>query len=168
MKHVTALHPLVFARRGRRGGLPLPLALLPYAVFAASFLPFLSSLRVIRDNVLLYGTGLTGARGQRPGGLRPTCSRRGRAGRYLFFGLCLAFVAVAAIELGRRLPLRARLPSRFRSRRSPARRASRRSTWCGRSRSGASIPSVGYVLFTTLGAGFMVSEAETRRRCPSP
>ncbi len=57
VKHVAALHPPLFRRRpGWRGWLP---AVAPYAVFAASFLPYIASWRGIRDNVLLY-RGLTG------------------------------------------------------------------------------------------------------------
>ena len=159
VKHVTALHPLVFARRGRRDGLPLPLALLPYAVFAASFLPFLSSLRVIRDNVLLYGTGLTGARGQRPGGLQTYLSAAGTgsAGRYLFFGLFLAFV-LAAIHLGRRLPLaHACLLLSVAALAGAPGFAAQYLVWP--IALGSLYPSVGYALLSTLGAGFMVSEA---------
>jgi len=157
VKHVTALHPLVFARRGRRGGLPVALALLPYAVFAASFLPFLSSLDVIRDNVLLYGTGLTGARGQRPGGLQTYLSAAVPGSRYLFFGLFLAFV-LAAIHLGRRLPLaRACLLLSLAAVAGAPGFAAQYLVWP--IALGSLYPSVGYALLSTLGAGFMVSEA---------
>ncbi len=57
VKHVTAFHPLLFRRRpGWRGLLP---ATLPYAAFAASFLPYAASWREILENVLLY-RGVTG------------------------------------------------------------------------------------------------------------
>ena len=56
VKHVAAVHPLLFRRRpGLRGWLPV---LAPYAVFLASFAPYLASWREIRDRVLLY-RGLT-------------------------------------------------------------------------------------------------------------
>jgi len=157
VKHVTALHPLVFARRGRRGGLPVALALLPYAVFAASFLPFLSSLSAIRDNVLLYGTGLTGARGQRPGGLQTYLTAALPGSRYLFFGLFLAFV-LAAIQLGRRLPLaRACLLLSLAAVAGAPGFAAQYLVWP--IALGSLYPSAGYALLSTLGAAFMVSEA---------
>lgn len=57
VKHVTAVHPLLFRRRGGiRGWAP---AVLPYLVFAASFLPYAASWRRIVSNVFLY-RGLTG------------------------------------------------------------------------------------------------------------
>jgi hypothetical protein len=57
VKHVTGLHPLLFRRRpGPRGLLP---ATLPYAVFAASLLPYVRSWREILQNVVLY-RGVTG------------------------------------------------------------------------------------------------------------
>jgi len=56
VKHVAAIHPLLFRRRpGVRGWLPV---LAPYVVFLASFAPYLASWREIRDRVLLY-RGLT-------------------------------------------------------------------------------------------------------------
>jgi len=52
IKHVTVLHPLLFRRRpGWRGLLP---AVLPYAVFVASFLPYAASRDRILDQVVRY------------------------------------------------------------------------------------------------------------------
>jgi hypothetical protein len=57
VKHVTGLHPLLFRRRpGVKGLLP---AVLPYAVFAVSLLPYAGSWREILQNVVLY-RGVTG------------------------------------------------------------------------------------------------------------
>lgn len=57
VKHVAGLHPLLFRRRpGAKGLLPV---VLPYAVFAASFLPYIGSWREIFQSVVLY-RGLTG------------------------------------------------------------------------------------------------------------
>lgn len=57
VKHVTGLHPPLFRRRGGvRGWIPV---VAPYAVFAASFLPYAASWRRIASNVFLY-RGLTG------------------------------------------------------------------------------------------------------------
>ena len=57
IKHVAALHPLLFRRRpGGRGLLPV---ILPYLGFAAAFLPYLASWREIAQQVLLY-RGVTG------------------------------------------------------------------------------------------------------------
>jgi hypothetical protein len=56
VKHVTAFHPLVFVRRRNGRGLPLFAALLPYAVFAASFLPYWGVRRSVFDRVLGYGS----------------------------------------------------------------------------------------------------------------
>ena len=56
VKHVAAIHPLLFRRRpGLRGWVPV---VAPYVVFLASFAPYLASWREIRDHVLLY-RGLT-------------------------------------------------------------------------------------------------------------
>ncbi len=62
VKHVAAFHPLLFLRGRRRAGLSPGLALMPYAVFLASFLPFWRSWRAILRNVFLYG-GLGGLYG---------------------------------------------------------------------------------------------------------
>lgn len=54
VKHVTAFFPPLFVRdRGRRGLAPWQV-LVPYAVFAASFLPFWRSWAGIRRNVVAY------------------------------------------------------------------------------------------------------------------
>jgi hypothetical protein len=155
VKHVTALHPLAFVRR-RRGGLPLFLAALPYAVFALSFVPYLSSLPAIRDNVFLYGTGLTGSRGQRPGGLQAFLAVPG-GGRYFFFALFLVFVA-AALFLGRRLSLpRACLLLSLGALAGAPGFAAQYLVWPVAL--GSLYPTAGYALLSTLGAAFMVSEA---------
>jgi hypothetical protein len=155
VKHVTALHPLVFVRR-RRNGIPDALAALPYALFALSFLPHLASMRAIRDNVLLYGTGLTGARGQRPGGLQ-TFVAAGAGNRYAFFALFLGF-AGAALWLGRRLPLpRACLLLSLAALVGAPGFAAQYLVWPVAL--GSLYPSAGYALAATLGAAFMVSEA---------
>jgi len=62
VKHVAAFHPLLFLRGRRRRGLPAAAVAAVYAVFAASFLPFLGAWPAIRRNVLLYG-GLGGLYG---------------------------------------------------------------------------------------------------------
>jgi ALG6, ALG8 glycosyltransferase family len=57
VKHVTALHPLLFGRRGGwRGWAPV---LAPYFVFVASFSPYFASRGEILERVFLY-RGLTG------------------------------------------------------------------------------------------------------------
>ena len=54
VKHVTAFFPPLFlARRGRRGLTPVE-ALVPYAAFAAAFLPYWRSWAGIRRNVVDY------------------------------------------------------------------------------------------------------------------
>src|SRR5262249_11093536 len=71
VKHVTAFHPLLFVRNRRRTGLSLAATIVPYVVFALSFVPFLSARGGIVSNVLFYPTQLFGAsHRQRPGGLR--------------------------------------------------------------------------------------------------
>ncbi|MDQ6894071.1 MAG: hypothetical protein M3167_15480 [Acidobacteriota bacterium] len=54
VKHVTWFHPLLFARRDglRRAAWYT----IPYAAFAASFLPYAASWRQIRDHVFRYGS----------------------------------------------------------------------------------------------------------------
>jgi hypothetical protein len=54
VKHVTAFHPLLFARRRERGGAGLGAAVVPYLAFALSFLPYVASLQGIRSHVLEY------------------------------------------------------------------------------------------------------------------
>lgn len=161
VKHVTVVHPLVFVRR-RRAGLPVALAALPYAVFALSFVPYLGSFPAIRDNVFLYGTGLSGPRGQRPGGLQ-TFLAGGAGNRYVFFALFAALVGVA-LYLGRRLPLvRACLLLSVALLAGAPGFAAQYLVWP--IALGSVFPSVGYALLTTLGAGFIVSEA---RLLPMP
>ncbi len=53
-KHLTWFHPLIFALRRERPRLSWPAALAPYAVFAASFLPFWSGREGIRSHVFGY------------------------------------------------------------------------------------------------------------------
>ena len=56
-KHVTAFHPIVFfRRRGEERRLTLPLVLLPYAVFVASFLPYWKVRGAVLEKVLRYGS----------------------------------------------------------------------------------------------------------------
>jgi len=67
VKHVAVFHPLLFLRphdggAPRRRGLSPATVAAVYAVFAASFLPFLGVWPAIRRNVLLYG-GLGGLYG---------------------------------------------------------------------------------------------------------
>lgn len=54
VKHVTAFHPLLFARRREHGGAGLGAAVVPYLAFALSFLPYLASFEGIRSHVLEY------------------------------------------------------------------------------------------------------------------
>ena len=105
VKHVTAVHPLLFSRRRDGRSLSLPLVLAPYVVFGLSFAPFLSSASAgsIRDNVLLYGTWLRGSRGQMAGGLHGWFSVPGGA-TWPFFAILVAGV-VCAVAVGRRRPL---------------------------------------------------------------
>jgi hypothetical protein len=103
VKHITAFHPPLFWRGWRRRGLPLPLLAVPYAVFALSFVPFLSSSRTIAGNVLLYATWLAGPKLQRPGGTQ-VMLRFARSPALAYFLVCLAVVA-AAIWIARRLEL---------------------------------------------------------------
>jgi len=53
VKHVTWFHPLLLPRR-REPRVSLPAALVPYAVFAASFIPFWRSWERIRTQVFAY------------------------------------------------------------------------------------------------------------------
>jgi hypothetical protein len=54
VKHVTAFYPPLFLRSRRRDGLGLLGVLVPYAVFAASFLPYAGQWPGIREHVLEY------------------------------------------------------------------------------------------------------------------
>jgi len=157
VKHVTALQPVVFAVRRRRGERLSPaLAALPYVVFALSFLPFVSSFRAIRDNVLLYGTGLSGSRGQRPGGLQLLLAIPD-GGRAFFFALFVAAAALA-IWFGRRLELpRASLLVFLAMLTTAPGFGGQYLVWP--IALGSLYPSAAYALFSTLGAGFMASEA---------
>jgi hypothetical protein len=53
-KHVTYFHPLLFVRTRRRPGLPVLAGLVPYAVFFASFLPYLGSPGWVYERVFAY------------------------------------------------------------------------------------------------------------------
>ena len=53
-KHVAYFHPLLFMRTRRRTGLPLLAGLVPYAVFFASFLPYLASPGSVYERVFAY------------------------------------------------------------------------------------------------------------------
>ena len=81
VKHVTWFHPLLFARRDglRRAAWYA----IPYAAFAASFLPYAASWPEIRDHVFRYrslsgnyGTEALLLIGGCRRGCRPPCSRR--------------------------------------------------------------------------------------------
>jgi hypothetical protein len=97
VKHVTAFFPLLFAGGTGRRGLGRFAAALPYAVFAASFLPFWKSWPAIRANVVAYRGG-TEAYGV--GLLRAVPA----VPSWLPMALFLAAVA-AAILIGRKLEL---------------------------------------------------------------
>jgi len=58
VKHVTAFFPLLFVGGSGRRGLGRFAAAVPYAVFAASFVPFWRSWPAIRENVFGYRGGL--------------------------------------------------------------------------------------------------------------
>ena len=156
LKHVTALQPLLFWRRRRPGGLSLPFVLAPYAVFGLSFLPFLAASGAIVDHVLLYGTGLGGPSGQRPGGIESLFAfpEGWRAAPFL---ILLAAVA-AAIAIGERvsLPRAALLVFLAQLVFAPG-FAAQYLLWP--MALGSLVPSAGYVLLTTVGAAFMVNEA---------
>ncbi len=156
IKHVTALQPLLFWRRRRPGGLSLPFVLAPYAVFGLSFLPFLAASGAIVDNVLLYGTGLGGPGGQRPGGIQSLVAFPDgwRAAPFL---ILLAAVA-AAIAIGERvsLPRAALLVFLAQLVFAPG-FAAQYLLWP--MALGSLAPSAGYVLLTTVGALFMLNEA---------
>ena len=70
VKHVTLFHPLLFSRRLRRPGLSDLALLVPYAVFAASFLPYAGALGAIVDHVVFYGGRYGQAALQKPGGIQ--------------------------------------------------------------------------------------------------
>ena len=70
VKPVTVFHPLLFSRRLRRPGLSDLALLAPYAIFAASFLPYAGAFGAIVGHVDLYGgRGGQGAL-ESPGGLQ--------------------------------------------------------------------------------------------------
>ena len=102
IKHITVFHPLVFWRRVRPGGLTAGLLAVPYAVFALSFVPFLSALPAIAGNVFLYGPGLSGRYSWR---VAPIESVLGFSpGQFGYLAL-LAGAVAGAVWFGRRLAL---------------------------------------------------------------
>jgi hypothetical protein len=163
IKHITAFHPLLFARPVRRTGPPFAWVLVPYAVFLASFLPFLSASRAILDNVLLYGTWLTGSKGQRPWGIQDLAHRPLPAIAMLVFacGLAVSIVAGRGQSLTRAslllfLALLAFAPG-F---------APQYFVWPIALAS--MVPSAGYFVYTLLAAAFMVSDARAWTAIPIP
>jgi len=94
VKHVTAFHTLLFWRRVRRPGLSDAGIAVPYAVLAASFLPFAGSWRGIWNNVFVYG-----ARGAKPGALLAFVELPGAA--RLAFSALLVLAVIWAIREGR-------------------------------------------------------------------
>jgi hypothetical protein len=156
IKHVTALHPLLFWKRRRAGGLPLPLVLAPYAAFVLAFLPFLAATGAIVDNVLLYGTGLSGQKLQLPGGLQWLVFVP-QGSRVFFFAAFLVAVG-AAIVIGERLALtRAAMVLFLAELVFAPGFASQYVVWP--MALGSLFPSAGYVLLTTVGAAFIVGDA---------
>jgi hypothetical protein len=99
-KHVTLFHPVLFSRRVRRGGLPDGWVLLPYIVFAASFLPYAAALPAIFENVLVYATYLHVPVGPYPGGLQWLIEPRAPV-PLLFNGLLAGAVVWAVIATRR-------------------------------------------------------------------
>ncbi len=103
VKHVTLFHPLLFSRRRERGGLPDLLVLAPYAVFAASFLPYAGAAGDIVGHALLYGGRLGGPALEKPGGLQAFVSTTGP--RSLVFALVLVGGVVWILRQTRRWEL---------------------------------------------------------------
>jgi hypothetical protein len=102
-KHVTLFHPLLFSRRrDRRGGLPDALVLAPYAVFAASFLPYAGAWGAIVDHVVLYGSR-SGAGLQKPGGIQAFV--HDVPGNRIFFSIVFLLGAVWTLRETRRWEL---------------------------------------------------------------
>ncbi|MEP6767591.1 MAG: hypothetical protein ABJC61_02895 [Acidobacteriota bacterium] len=93
-KHVAWFHPLLFVTRASRRR-PLLLSLVPYGVFALSFLPFASSWSGIRTAVLGYRS-LSESYGVR--GLFPAAPDR-------LLTVLFAAALLAAVWLFRRVPL---------------------------------------------------------------
>jgi len=98
-KHVTWFHPLLFARRNRDGKRSWPVALVPYAVFAASFVPFWTQWAGIRAHVFGY-RGLDEVYGTEP--LRFVPWLPGESTTILFgvAGLVAVFF-LSRVEIGR-------------------------------------------------------------------
>ncbi len=156
VKHVAALHPLLFEKRRRGGVLGWPLVAAPYAVFALSFVPYLASSSAIFDHVVLYGTGLGGAAGQRPGGLQGWLAFPAGS-KPVFFGFLIAGLG-AALWLGRRRPLPQAALLLFLAQLVFAPGfAAQYLLWP--IALGSVAASGGYVLATTLGSLFMATEA---------
>jgi hypothetical protein len=98
-KHITWFHPLLFAWRRARPRLSWPTALLPYAVFLLSFLPFWRSWDAIRIRVFGY-RGLDETYGTEP--LRFVSWLPHTTTTAVFVLAALAAVAMlAGVELGR-------------------------------------------------------------------
>ncbi len=95
VKHVTAFHPFLFWRRLRRPGLSDAALLVPYAAFAASFLPFAGAAGDIWRNVVVYG-----AKGAKPSALTALLEIPANA-RPVLLAIFLAAV-VWALRAGRR------------------------------------------------------------------
>ena len=99
IKHVTWFHPLLFARRRERGGAGLGAALVPYLVFALSFVPYRASLRGIRSNVVEY-TGLRGLYGVDALLLLPGVPEWAPLALFIL-AVALAVLLLRNVELGR-------------------------------------------------------------------
>jgi hypothetical protein len=102
IKHITVFHPLLFWRRVRADGLSARLLAIPYAVFALSFVPFLSALKAIVGNVFLYGPGLSGRYAWRVAPIERVLGFS--PGQFGYLALLGGAVA-GAVWLGRRLEL---------------------------------------------------------------
>ena len=94
VKHIAWFHPLLFLTRARTRRAAL-LSFLPYAVFAASFLPFAASWRGIRASVLGYRS-LSESYGIRA--FFPSAPERGLT-------ILFATALLVSVWLVRRLPL---------------------------------------------------------------
>jgi hypothetical protein len=95
VKHVTALQPLLFWRRLRRPGLSDAAMLLPYALFAVSFLPYAGAAGAIWEHVAVYG-----AQGAKPSALTALLEIPAHARTVLF--AIFAVAVVWALHAGRR------------------------------------------------------------------
>jgi hypothetical protein len=92
VKHWTAFHPLLFWRRVRAGGLSERQLVILYAVFLASFLPFIAARDEIVRNVFLYSAGMERGAG-RPGGLPHFLAQGGSSPIFtIVFGLSVSWI----------------------------------------------------------------------------